>query len=26
MDSLLDAYLLEQRSFEREDRAYEAEY
>ena len=26
MDSLLDAYLLEQRSFEKEDRAYEAEY
>ena len=26
MDSLLDAYLLEQRNFEKEDRAYEAEY
>ncbi len=26
MDSLLDAYLLEQRNFENEDRAYEAEY
>ena len=26
MDSLLDAYLLEQRNFEKEDGAYEAEY
>jgi len=26
MDSILDAYLLEQRNFEKEDRAYESQY